>query len=61
MTPKAVARNLDISIATVYRLIRCGDIPAIRVGGQYRILAEDLDKYIERLRVAGPQCGRLSQ
>jgi hypothetical protein len=32
---------------TVYRLIRAGALPAIRVGKHFRIRARDLDHYLE--------------
>jgi len=39
---------------TVYRLIRQGDLPAVRVGHGYRIQEEDVDRYLDgRFTAAG--------
>ena len=51
LTPKAVARQLSVSVTTVYRLIEIGDIPAIKVGRQYRINANCLSDTLLELRV----------
>ena len=32
---------------TVFRLIRAGSLPAIRVGNHFRIRVRDLDHYLE--------------
>lgn len=32
---------------TVYRLIRSGSLPAIRIGKHFRIRAHDLEQYLE--------------
>ena len=32
---------------TVYRLLNSGQIPAVRIGRGYRVLEEDMRKYIE--------------
>jgi len=37
MTPEEVADWLKVSYATALRLIKSGDLPAIRVGRQYRV------------------------
>ncbi len=44
LTTQEVAATLRISEATVYRLIKQRKIPAMRVGGQYRILKDALEK-----------------
>lgn len=33
---------------TVYRIIKAGDLPAIRVGRGYRLREDDVRKYLER-------------
>jgi excisionase family DNA binding protein len=38
---------------TVYRLIRAGALPAIRVGKHFRIRARDLDEYLEAQTLGG--------
>jgi excisionase family DNA binding protein len=53
-TVPEVAALLRVSRMTVYRLIRQGDLPAVRVGRGYRIREEDVDRYLqERFTAAG--------
>lgn len=47
LTVAEVADLLRVSNMTVYRLIKAGDIPAIRVGKNYRIRQADLDSYLD--------------
>lgn len=44
MTPKDVAKVLQVSRNTAYELIHCKDFPAFRVGKQFRV---NRDKFIE--------------
>jgi len=37
---------LRVSTMTIYRLIRRGDLPAVRVGRNYRVRSGDLDTYL---------------
>jgi excisionase family DNA binding protein len=46
MTPQEVADHLRVSSMTVYRLIRSGELRAVRVGKAYRILEDDVDAYL---------------
>lgn len=46
-TVAEVAGHMRVSNMTVYRLIKSGDLPAIRVGKNYRIRATDLLAYLE--------------
>jgi excisionase family DNA binding protein len=48
LTVAEVARSLRVSNMTVYRIIRAGDLPAVRVGRGYRIRAEDVRRYLEQ-------------
>lgn len=48
MTVAEVARALRVSNMTVYRIIKAGDLAAVRVGRGYRIRAEDVRRYLER-------------
>ena len=47
MTVSEVADELRVSNMTVYRLIKGGDLAAIRVGKNYRIRRSDLDEYLD--------------
>jgi excisionase family DNA binding protein len=46
LTVAEVASMLRVSNMTVYRLINGGELPAVRVGKSYRVLEDDLDKYL---------------
>jgi excisionase family DNA binding protein len=43
------AEVLDCSPTTVKRLIKAGDLPAVKVNGATRIRVADLQAYVERL------------
>lgn len=47
LTAGEVADLLRVSTMTVYRLIRGGELPAVRVGRSYRVRSQDLDAYLE--------------
>lgn len=51
LTLADVSETLNISAAQAYALVRCGDLPAIKVGGrgQWRIEAAELENYISRM------------
>lgn len=51
LTLADVSETLNISAAQAYALVRCGDLPAIKVGGrgQWRIEAAELENYITRM------------
>ncbi len=54
MTVNEVADLLRVSRMTVYRLIKQGDLPALRVGRGYRIREQDVHRYLtDRLHQAG--------
>ncbi len=54
VTVSEVADLLRVSRMTVYRLIDQRSLPAIRVGRGYRILEEDVHRYLqERYTEAG--------
>ncbi len=46
LTAAEVAEDLRVSTMTVYRLIRRGDLPAVRVGRNYRVRLTDLEHYL---------------
>lgn len=47
LTPKEVAKELQLNLLTVYKYIRTKKIMAIMLGRNYRISKEDLDKFIK--------------
>ena len=48
LTVNEVAKILRVSNMTVYRLVKGKQIPAIRVGKNYRIKETDVEKYLNR-------------
>jgi excisionase family DNA binding protein len=46
MTVAEVAATMRVSNMTVYRLIKAGDLPALRVGKNYRVRESDVEKYL---------------
>ncbi len=51
LTTDEVLGYLRINARTVYRLIRTGELPAVRIGRQWRIRRCDLDTWIDGQRV----------
>jgi excisionase family DNA binding protein len=47
LTVQEVATLMRVSSMTVYRLIKAGDLPAVRVGRSFRVRADDVDAYLE--------------
>ena len=50
LTTDEVLGYLRINARTVYRLIRNGELPAVRIGRQWRIRRDDLDRWLETRR-----------
>ena len=46
LTVQEVAGMLRVSSMTVYRLIKAGELPAVRVGRSFRVRDEDVDRYL---------------
>lgn len=54
LTPREVAEALRVSDMTVYRLIKSGELRALRIGKSFRITEEDFDTYLaDRFTEAG--------
>ena len=53
LTVAEVASVMRVSRMTVYRLIRRGQLKAIRVGRNYRVRETDLNSYLEAQAVSG--------
>jgi excisionase family DNA binding protein len=47
LTAAEVADQLRVSTMTIYRLIRRGELPAVRVGRNYRVRRSDLEAYLD--------------
>lgn len=48
LTVGEVARHLRVSNMTVYRLVKSGQLAAVRVGRGYRIREDDVRTYLEK-------------
>ena len=46
LTVAEVADILRVSSMTVYRLIKAGDMKALRVGKAYRVPEDEVDRYL---------------
>lgn len=46
LTVREVATYLRVSTMTVYRLINGGNLPAVRIGKSFRVLEDDLNRYL---------------
>jgi len=55
LTTEEVLDYLQVNLRTVYRLIKAGKIPAVRVGRQWRFRKRDIDAWLESQR---PRTGR---
>jgi excisionase family DNA binding protein len=55
LTTEEVLEYLQVNLRTVYRLIKAGRIPAVRVGRQWRFRRRDIDAWLETQR---PRAGR---
>jgi excisionase family DNA binding protein len=50
LTTEEVLDYLQVNLRTVYRLIKAGKIPAVRVGLQWRFRKRDIDAWLESQR-----------
>lgn len=55
LTTEEVMDYLQVNLRTVYRLIRAGRIPAVRIGRQWRFQKTDIDAWLEDNRTGGHQ------
>jgi excisionase family DNA binding protein len=46
-TVAEVAARMRVSNMTVYRLIKTGELPAVRIGKNYRIREADVERYLD--------------
>jgi len=55
LTTEEVLEYLQVNLRTVYRLIKAGKIPAVRVGRQWRFRKRDIDAWLDSQRTHTPQ------
>lgn len=48
LTPEETAEYLRISKVTLYKLLKSGDVPAKKIGNQWRISKAGLDRILGR-------------
>ena len=48
LTMDEVLGYLRVTSRTIYRLIKTGDLPAVRIGRQWRFRQTDLDAWLSR-------------
>ena len=53
LTTEEVLGYLQVNLRTVYRLIKAGKIPAVRVGRQWRFRKTDIDAWLDNQRTSG--------
>jgi excisionase family DNA binding protein len=54
LTVAEVAATMRVSNMTIYRLIKSGQLPAIRVGKNFRIRESDMNRYLSDRSVGPP-------
>lgn len=57
LTTEEVLDYLQVNLRTVYRLIKAGKIPAVRVGRQWRFRKRDIDAWLDSSRQSGKGLG----
>ncbi len=57
LTLPEVAQLLKVAEKTVYSMAQKGQLPAFKVGGQWRFKRADLDQWIEQQKAASRDAG----
>jgi excisionase family DNA binding protein len=55
LTTDEVLKYLQVNLRTIYRLIKSGRIPAVRVGRQWRFRKRDIDAWLDNQRPRWPR------
>ncbi|GAC1354147.1 MAG: hypothetical protein NVSMB38_31820 [Ktedonobacteraceae bacterium] len=55
LTTEDVANFLRVDVVTVRRLVMKGELPAYRVGGEYRFMRNEMEDYVKRQRVTSEE------
>jgi excisionase family DNA binding protein len=48
LTVAEVAEMMRVSTMTVYRLIKSGDLHAVRIGKSYRLTEDEVDRFLAK-------------
>ena len=54
LTTEEVLDYLQINVRTIYRMVKRGDIPAVRVGRQWRFKKRDIDAFLAKQQAGTP-------
>ena len=60
LTTEEVLEYLQVNLRTVYRLIKAGKIPAVRVGRQWRFRKRDIDAWLDSQRPRADHAGAVA-
>jgi excisionase family DNA binding protein len=60
LTTEEVLEYLQVNLRTVYRLIKAGKIPAVRVGRQWRFRKRDIDAWLDTQRPRGERMPQIA-
>jgi excisionase family DNA binding protein len=60
LTTEEILEYLQVNLRTVYRLIKAGKIPAVRVGRQWRFRKRDIDAWLDTQRPHGERASASS-
>jgi len=55
LTTEDVANFLRVDVVTVRRLVLKGELPAYRVGGEYRFIGNEIEDYVKRQRITNTE------
>jgi len=61
MTVKELSEYLRVHPSTVYKLLRRGEVPAFRIGSDWRFNAEAIDRWCLKQNRGGPDRGTSRQ
>lgn len=50
LTIEETARRLEMCKSMIYRFIRRGELPSLKIGGSRRVLVSELEAFVQRLR-----------
>src|SRR5215510_9348336 len=60
LTTDDVLAYLQVNLRTIYRLVKAGKIPAVRVGRQWRFRKKDIDAWLAGRRGGGKPGGGIA-
>ncbi len=58
-SPEELAKKFKLSLSSIYKLVRSGEIPSIRLGKIYRIPESDLNRFLTAQKSAKPVVSKI--